>query len=74
MVVIDHHLGEGMTGVEAVAELRTRGYDGPILLFTQFFTDVLPRTRLPLDVWPIAKANPDAVLELLDAYRTTLDA
>lgn len=70
IVVLDHHM-TGMTGMAAVPELRARGLDGPILLFTQFLNDAIPSQRMPLDVWPVSKSNPAALLELLDGYRTS---
>ena len=73
VVVLDHHM-TGMTGVAAVPVLRSHGFDGPILLFTQFLSEALPSMRVPLDVWPVAKSNPEAVMSLLDAYRTSLNS
>jgi diguanylate cyclase (GGDEF)-like protein/PAS domain S-box-containing protein len=73
VVVLDHHM-TGMTGMEAVPELRARGLDGPILLFTQFLREAMPSIRVPLDVWPVSKKNPDAVLELLAGYRSSAGA
>lgn len=70
VVVLDHHL-PGMSGVQAIPRLRDAGLDGPILLFTRFLTEAMPEIRVPLDVWPVSKANPDGVLELLDAYRAS---
>jgi CheY-like chemotaxis protein len=70
VVVLDHHL-PGMSGVQAVPSLRSAGIEGPILLFTRFLTEAMPEIRVPLDVWPVSKANPDGVLELLGAYRAS---
>jgi hypothetical protein len=60
--------------MQAVPQLRALGLDAPILLFTQFLSDALPSLRVPLDVWPVSKNNPGAILELLDGYRTSMSA
>jgi EAL domain-containing protein (putative c-di-GMP-specific phosphodiesterase class I) len=72
-VILDHHM-TGMMGVESVPKLRARGVDGPILLFTAFLSHALPSMRVPLDVWPVSKNNPEAVFELLNNYRTSTPA
>jgi diguanylate cyclase (GGDEF)-like protein/PAS domain S-box-containing protein len=69
VVVLDHHL-PGMSGVQAIPRLRAAVH-GPILLFTRFLSEAMPELRVPLDVWPVSKADPDAVLELLAAYRVS---
>lgn len=71
VVILDHHMS-GMTGTDAVPELRTRGVNGPILLFTQFLSDAMPSLRVPLDVWPVSKGNADGVFGLLDGYRISV--
>jgi hypothetical protein len=73
VVILDHHM-TGMTGTQAVPQLRALGLDGPILLFTQFLSEAFPSLRVPLDVWPVSKTNPAAVLELLDGYRASMSA
>lgn len=73
VVILDHHM-TGMTGMQAVPRLRAAGLDGPILLFTQFLSEALPSLRVPLDVWPVPKNNPGAILELLDGYRASMPA
>jgi hypothetical protein len=70
-VILDHHL-PGKSGADSVPELRASGFDGPILLFTQFLTEAMPSIRVPLDVWPVSKADPDTVMELLGSYRDSL--
>jgi diguanylate cyclase (GGDEF)-like protein/PAS domain S-box-containing protein len=70
VVILDHYMS-GMSGMQAVPALRVRGLDGPILLFTQFLSDAIPSLRVPLDVWPVSKKNPEAVLELLSGYRAS---
>jgi diguanylate cyclase (GGDEF)-like protein/PAS domain S-box-containing protein len=70
VVILDHYMA-GMTGMQAVSQLRAVGLDGPILLFTQFLSEALPSLRIPLDVWPVSKNNPGAVLELLGGYRAS---
>jgi diguanylate cyclase (GGDEF)-like protein/PAS domain S-box-containing protein len=71
VVILDHYM-TGMTGMQAVPQLRAVGLDGPILLFTQFLSEALPSLRVPLDVWPVSKKNPGAVLELLGGYRASM--
>ena len=69
-VILDHHM-TGMTGIKCVPELRARGVDGPILLFTQFLSDAIPSLRVPLDVWPVSKTNTSGVMDLLEGYRAS---
>ena len=73
IIVLDHLL-PGVSGVECIPRLREAGFDGPILLFTAFLTEAIPSVRVPLDVWPISKTNPDAVMELLASYRASVAA
>jgi diguanylate cyclase (GGDEF)-like protein/PAS domain S-box-containing protein len=70
VVVLDHHMG-GITGMESVPKLRGLGFDGPILLFTGFLSEAIPSMRVPLDVWPVSKTNPESVFELLGQYRAS---
>ena len=73
VVILDHYM-EGMSGMEAVPQLRSRGFDGPILLFTRFLSEAVPSMRVPLDVWPVSKYNPEGVFELLNQYRASVNS
>jgi diguanylate cyclase (GGDEF)-like protein/PAS domain S-box-containing protein len=67
VVILDHQL-PGMTGVEAVPQLRAAGYAGPIVLYSASRRAELASIRLPLDVWPVSKADDSTLLALIDGY------
>ncbi|MBK5308220.1 MAG: EAL domain-containing protein [Frankiaceae bacterium] len=67
-VVILDHLMPGLTGVDTVPRLREAGYLGPILLYSDAPADDLAGIRMPLDVWPVSKADEATFVKLIDGY------
>lgn len=70
VVILDQQM-PGMSGVQTVPALRAAGFTGPVLLFTRFLSELIPANGVPLDVWPVSKANLEALFELLGAYKAS---
>lgn len=66
LIILDHALGEGLTGVETALRLRAGGHTGPIVLFSGVLPQALAARRFPLDVWPVAKQDQDTLLCLVN--------
>jgi hypothetical protein len=57
-----------MSAVETVPLLRRAGHLGPIFLFSHLLPDLPKTLTVPLDVWPISKADHETLFEIIDAY------
>ena len=69
VVLLDQQMGGGLSGIETARELRRRGYDRPVLLFSAYLD---PKTRAEaerLDVVPVSKVDFPAVVRHVEAAR-----
>ena len=67
VVVLDQVM-PGLSGLDAAAVLRSRGYAGPIVLFSAHLDPSLTAEIEALDVLPVSKVDHTAVLRVLDVY------
>ena len=68
VVVLDHVMPPGITGLEAAATLRRQGYEGPIVLFSAFLDSSMTAELEALNVLPVSKVDHTAVLRVLEVY------
>ena len=66
LVVLDHMM-PGMTGVEVGAELRERGYEGPIVLFSAYLSPGMSSDLRRLRITPVSKVDHTALFRFIDA-------
>lgn len=69
LVVLDHMM-PGMTGVEVGAELRARGYEGPIILFSAYLSPGMDADLRRLGITPVSKVDHAALFRFIDAVAT----
>ncbi|HVF73803.1 MAG TPA: response regulator [Acidimicrobiales bacterium] len=65
-VVLDHMM-PGMTGLEVGAQLRDRGYDGPIVLFSAYLSPGMSADLRRLDMTAVSKIDHTALFRVIDA-------
>ena len=69
MVVLDHMM-PGMTGLEAAAAIRERGYDGPVVLFSAYLSASMSAELRRLSVVSVSMVDHGALFRVIDAAAT----
>ena len=73
VVVLDQRM-PGLTGLDVAVELRSRGFDGAVVLFSAHLDRSLANRLRLLGVMPVSKVDHEAVLRVLSVYGRELVA
>jgi CheY-like chemotaxis protein len=66
VIVLDHMM-PGLTGIETARQLRSDGFDKPIVLFSAYLGPDLQMAVRELDLKPVSKVDTQAVIRIVDA-------
>jgi len=69
VIVLDQVM-PGLTGIETAGEIRGRGYDGPILLFSAHLTPKIRTEARALGLRTVSKIDTEALVRILTAFES----
>ena len=69
VIVLDHMM-PGMTGIEVADALRSRGYDGPVVLFSAYLSAALTADIRRLKLVSVSKVDHSSLFRVIDAAAT----
>ena len=69
LIVLDHMM-PGLSGIEVAEELRARGYDRPIVLFSAYLSASMSADLRRLGLVSVSKVDHTALFRVIDAAAT----
>ena len=69
LIVLDHMM-PGMSGLEVADALRSRGYDGPVVLFSAYLSASMSADIRRLGLVSVSKVDHTALFRVIDAAAT----
>lgn len=65
VIVLDHRM-PGLTGIEVAREIRERGDQTPIVLYSGYIDPAVEAQAGPLEIRPVDKVDHEHLLDVLD--------
>ena len=64
LLVLDQMM-PGQTGLEVAKELRGKGFNRPIVLFSAYLTGEVRQEAEDLDIWPVSKVDLNGLIKVV---------